>query len=241
MRVRPKTIRALLIAGIAVCAIASPLADFYVMPAAARAVSLSVEFRTALEPYGAWQHHRHWGGTGPARRAAVIDPLMPHRGAHSSARPRAAPLRSRGHGSNGPLRCALGGRRGGLRSRICDRGSGATRTRVIATPGTRTRPNDFSVRWPTYRNRRTPPFLWGGSHVGCTAFSLGRFPCWMHGLEHNITATWPKSVTVSPSLRFSAQMGNRYRRMAENYCMPAKAEGAEHTRLRQLAASIAPT
>jgi hypothetical protein len=61
MRARPKTIRALLIAGVAVCAIASPLADFYVIPAAAQAVSLSVEFRTALEPYGAWQHHRRWG------------------------------------------------------------------------------------------------------------------------------------------------------------------------------------
>ncbi len=61
MRARPKTIRALLIAGVAVCAIASPLADIYVNPAAAQAVSLSVEFRTALEPYGAWQHHRRWG------------------------------------------------------------------------------------------------------------------------------------------------------------------------------------
>ncbi len=61
MRARPKTIRALLIAGVAVCAIASPLADIYVTPAAAQAVSLSVEFRTALEPYGAWQHHRRWG------------------------------------------------------------------------------------------------------------------------------------------------------------------------------------
>ncbi len=61
MRARPKTIRALLIAGVAVCAIANPLADIYVNPAAAQAVSLSVEFRTALEPYGAWQHHRRWG------------------------------------------------------------------------------------------------------------------------------------------------------------------------------------
>jgi hypothetical protein len=59
MRARPKTIRALLIAGVAVCA--SPLAGIYVNPAAAQAVSLSVEFRTALEPYGAWQHHRRWG------------------------------------------------------------------------------------------------------------------------------------------------------------------------------------
>jgi hypothetical protein len=61
MRARPKTIRALLIAGIAVCAIASPLVNFSVIPAAAQAVSVSVEFRTALEPYGAWQHHRRWG------------------------------------------------------------------------------------------------------------------------------------------------------------------------------------
>jgi hypothetical protein len=61
MRARPKTIRALLIAGIAVCAIASPLVDISVVPAAAQAVSVSVEFRTALEPYGAWQHHRRWG------------------------------------------------------------------------------------------------------------------------------------------------------------------------------------
>src|SRR6266853_3920996 len=61
MRARPKTIRALLIAGVAVCGIASPLAKIYVNPAAAQAVSLSIEFRTALEPYGAWQHHRRWG------------------------------------------------------------------------------------------------------------------------------------------------------------------------------------
>jgi hypothetical protein len=61
MRARPKTIRALLIAGVAVCAIASPLVNICVIPAAAQAVSLSVEFRTALEPYGAWQHHRRWG------------------------------------------------------------------------------------------------------------------------------------------------------------------------------------
>jgi len=61
MRAQPKTIRALLIAGVAVCAIASPLADICVAPAAAQRVSLSAEFRTALEPYGAWQHHRRWG------------------------------------------------------------------------------------------------------------------------------------------------------------------------------------
>src|SRR5258707_15632434 len=61
MLARPKTIRALLIAVIAVCAIASPLVDISVVPAAAQAVSVSVEFRTALEPYGAWQHHRRWG------------------------------------------------------------------------------------------------------------------------------------------------------------------------------------
>ncbi len=40
---------------------------------------------------------------------------------------------------------------------------------------------------------------------------------------------------------FSTQMRNRYRRMAENYCTLAEAEGAEQTRLRRLAASIAPT
>jgi len=61
MGTRPKTIRALLIAGVAVCAVASPLADIYVNPAAAQAVSLSAEFRTALEPYGSWQRHRRWG------------------------------------------------------------------------------------------------------------------------------------------------------------------------------------
>ncbi len=61
MRARPKPIRALLIAGVAACAIANPLVNICVIPAAAQAVSLSVEFRTALEPYGAWQHHRRWG------------------------------------------------------------------------------------------------------------------------------------------------------------------------------------
>src|SRR5260370_38866541 len=60
MRARPKTIRALLIAGIAVCAIASPLVDFSVVPAAAQEVAVSVEFRTALEPFGASQHHTRW-------------------------------------------------------------------------------------------------------------------------------------------------------------------------------------
>ena len=40
---------------------------------------------------------------------------------------------------------------------------------------------------------------------------------------------------------FSSQMRNRYRRMAENYCKLAEAEGAEHTSLRRLAASMAPT
>jgi hypothetical protein len=61
MRARPRAIRALLIASVAVCAIAGPLPNICVTPAAAQAASLSVEFRTALEPYGAWQHHRHWG------------------------------------------------------------------------------------------------------------------------------------------------------------------------------------
>lgn len=40
---------------------------------------------------------------------------------------------------------------------------------------------------------------------------------------------------------FSTQMRNRYRRMAENYCALAEAEGAEQSRLRRLAASIAAT
>ena len=40
---------------------------------------------------------------------------------------------------------------------------------------------------------------------------------------------------------FSTQLRNRYRRMAEYYCALAEAEGAEHTSLRRLAASIAPT
>ena len=40
---------------------------------------------------------------------------------------------------------------------------------------------------------------------------------------------------------FSAQMRNRYRRMAEYYCALAETEGTEHTTLRRLAASIAPT
>jgi hypothetical protein len=40
---------------------------------------------------------------------------------------------------------------------------------------------------------------------------------------------------------FSTQMRNRYRRMAENYRILAEAEGAEQTRLRRLAASIAAT
>jgi hypothetical protein len=61
MRARPRAIRALLIASVAVCAIAGPLPNICVTPAAAQAASLSVEFRTALEPYGAWQHHRRWG------------------------------------------------------------------------------------------------------------------------------------------------------------------------------------
>jgi hypothetical protein len=61
MRARPKTIRGLLIAGVAVCAIAPPLVSMTVIPAAAQAVSVSIEFRTALEPYGSWQHHRRWG------------------------------------------------------------------------------------------------------------------------------------------------------------------------------------
>jgi hypothetical protein len=39
---------------------------------------------------------------------------------------------------------------------------------------------------------------------------------------------------------FSTQMRNRYWRMAENYWTLAEAEGAEHTRLRRLAASIDP-
>jgi hypothetical protein len=40
---------------------------------------------------------------------------------------------------------------------------------------------------------------------------------------------------------FSAQMRSRYWRMAEHYSMLAEAEGAGHTSLRRLAASIAPT
>jgi hypothetical protein len=56
-----KTIRALLIASVAVCAITSPIANIVATSAAAQAASLSAEFRTALEPYGAWQHHRRWG------------------------------------------------------------------------------------------------------------------------------------------------------------------------------------
>jgi hypothetical protein len=39
---------------------------------------------------------------------------------------------------------------------------------------------------------------------------------------------------------FSTQMRIRYRRMAENYCALAEAEGAEHARLKRLAASISP-
>src|SRR5258707_13522756 len=75
MRARPKTIRALLIAGVAVCAIASPLVNISVVPAAAQAVSLSVEFRTALEPHRAWQHHRRWGeGWIPSRVARAWKP-----------------------------------------------------------------------------------------------------------------------------------------------------------------------
>ena len=38
----------------------------------------------------------------------------------------------------------------------------------------------------------------------------------------------------------STQMRDRYWRMAENYRTLAEAEGTEHTRLRRLAASIAP-
>src|SRR5215467_12332443 len=61
MRIQPKTIRSLLIASVAVCAVAAPLTSISVVPAAAQAASVSVEFRTALEPFGTWQHHRRWG------------------------------------------------------------------------------------------------------------------------------------------------------------------------------------
>lgn len=61
MCARPKTIRSLLIAGVAVCAIAVPVVNISVIPAAAQAAAVAVEFRTALEPYGTWQHHRRWG------------------------------------------------------------------------------------------------------------------------------------------------------------------------------------
>ena len=61
MRARLKVIRAMLIASVAVCTIAIPVANISAIPAAAQAASLSVEFHTALEPYGAWQNHRRWG------------------------------------------------------------------------------------------------------------------------------------------------------------------------------------
>src|SRR5260370_20589365 len=61
MRARSKTIRALLIAGVAVCAIATPLANIGVMPAAAQAVSVSAEFCPPLQPHGAWPHPARWG------------------------------------------------------------------------------------------------------------------------------------------------------------------------------------
>ncbi len=63
---------------------------------------------------------------------------------------------------------AHGGRGDGLRSRMCDRSSGITRARVIATSGTRTRPKDFSVRWPTYSKSSGTVFYLGEvSDVGC--------------------------------------------------------------------------
>jgi len=61
MRIRPKAIRALLIAGTALSTLAVPLVSVSVIPAAAQVSSVSVEFRTALEPYGRWQNHRRWG------------------------------------------------------------------------------------------------------------------------------------------------------------------------------------
>src|SRR5260370_29496615 len=62
MRARPKTVRALLIAGVSLCAIATPLANIGVMPAAAQAGSVAAEFRTAPGPHGSWQHHSRSGG-----------------------------------------------------------------------------------------------------------------------------------------------------------------------------------
>jgi hypothetical protein len=59
MSSRQKIFRSLLVAGVALCAIAAPIVN--ASPAAAQTVSVSVEFRTALEPYGSWQRHRHWG------------------------------------------------------------------------------------------------------------------------------------------------------------------------------------
>jgi hypothetical protein len=75
MRARPKTIRSLLSAGVAACAIAAPIVSIPALPAAAQAVSVSVEFRTALEPYGTWQHHRRWGDVWiPSRVARDWEP-----------------------------------------------------------------------------------------------------------------------------------------------------------------------
>src|SRR5262252_2209041 len=61
MSVRCTISRSFFAAGIAVSAIAAPLLTASYTPAAAQAVSISAEFRTALEPYGSWEHSRRWG------------------------------------------------------------------------------------------------------------------------------------------------------------------------------------
>jgi len=55
------TFRSLIVAGVAISAIGAPLLDASQVPATAQAVSISVELRTALEPYGSWQRSRRWG------------------------------------------------------------------------------------------------------------------------------------------------------------------------------------
>jgi hypothetical protein len=64
------------------------------------------------------------------------------------------------------------------------------------------------------------------------------FDAWTRAEHYRDLAEECRRLAVTS---FSTQMRNRYRRMAENYCTLAEAEGAEQTRLRRLADSIAPT
>src|ERR1700741_5109505 len=61
MRDQPKTMGSLLIAAVAAFALPVPLVSISAIPATAQVTSVSVEFHTALDPYGTWRNHRRWG------------------------------------------------------------------------------------------------------------------------------------------------------------------------------------